>query len=88
LQQNNTKPEDAAGSIDSFEKILCAIPSTQLPTLEPLKQQFIAVVQRFGLYAAMQKAVTIGLSNEPCRRDLDQIMASLGHDGSVTQQWY
>jgi serine/threonine protein kinase len=86
LQQNNAQAEDAAGNTDGIERILCTIPAMHFPMLEPLKQQFIAIVQRYGLYGAMQRAVTIGLSNEPSQRNLDLIMASLGHDGSSTQQ--
>ncbi|RBR20149.1 uncharacterized protein FIESC28_05428 [Fusarium coffeatum] len=79
LQQNNAQANHSAVGIDDIEKILCAIPPVFFQTLEPLKQQLIATVQRLGLYDAMKGAVTIGLSNEPHQRDLDQIMVALGH---------
>ncbi|KAH6991774.1 hypothetical protein EDB82DRAFT_553634 [Fusarium venenatum] len=83
FQRINGQTEDTAGTIDSMERFLCTIPVIYAPVFEPMKQLFISSVQRFGLYSAMQRAVIIGLSNEPTRRDLDQIMASLGHDVSA-----
>ena len=64
-QQNNTHFADAAGCIDAIEKNKCAIPSTSFQMMEPLGQLAVEIAQRFGLYGPMQKAVKIGLSNEP-----------------------
>ncbi|KAH7250817.1 ankyrin repeat-containing domain protein [Fusarium solani] len=85
MQQNNTQVNDPAACIDGIEKILCAIPPMYFQALGPLKEQLLATVQHFGLYDAMQRAVTIGLSNEPSQRDLGQIMVSLGHNGLFTE---
>ncbi|KAF4498684.1 death-associated kinase 1 [Fusarium agapanthi] len=85
LRQNTAQANRLAVGIDDIEKILCAIPPVFFQALEPLKQQLITTVQRLGSYDAMKRAVTIGLSNEPQRRDLDQIMVALGHSGSFTQ---
>ncbi|RSL41853.1 hypothetical protein CEP54_015694 [Fusarium duplospermum] len=81
LQQTNAQADNPAFYVDELEKILCSIPLTNFPAFEPLKQQFITVVERVGLYGAMQKAMAIGLSSEPSQRDLGQIMVSLGHNG-------
>lgn len=88
MQQNNTQVNDPAACIDGIEKILCAIPPMYFQALGPLKEQLLATVQHFGLYDAMQRAVTIGLSNEPSQRDLGQIMVSLGHNGLFTEDRY
>ncbi|EWG35871.1 serine/threonine protein kinase [Fusarium verticillioides 7600] len=85
LQQNNTQANHPAVGIDDIEKILCAIPPALFQAMEPLKQQLIATVESLGSYEAMKRAVTIGLSNEPHQRDLEQIMVALGHSGSFTQ---
>ncbi|RMJ10905.1 hypothetical protein BHE90_004482 [Fusarium euwallaceae] len=81
MQQANAQVDNPAVYVDELEKILCSIPLMSFPAFEPLKQQFITVVQGCGLYGAMQKAVAIGLSNEPSQRDLGQMMVSLGHNG-------
>jgi hypothetical protein len=86
LQQINTQVKDAAGNIDGIERTLCAIPVMDVLMLEPMKQQFIAGVRRFGLYSAVQIAVTVSLSNEPCRSDLNKNMAFLDCDSSFTQE--
>ncbi|KAF5639668.1 death-associated kinase 1 [Fusarium sp. NRRL 52700] len=81
MQQNNAQ----AVGIDDIEKILCAIPPVFFQALEQMKQQLIATVERLGSYNAMKRAVSIGLSNEPQQRDLEQIMIALGHSGSFTE---
>ncbi|KAF5548231.1 death-associated kinase 1 [Fusarium mexicanum] len=85
LQQNTAQSNRLEVGIDDIEKILCAIPPVSFQALEPLKQQLITTIRRLGSYDAMKRAVTIGLSNEPQQRDLDQIMVALGHSGSFTE---
>ena len=88
FQQNNTQLNDAAFAIDAIEETMCAIPSMYFQAIEPLKRQFIGIVQHSGLYGAMQRAVTIGLSNEPSQRDLRQIMVCLGGNSLFTEEMY
>ncbi|RGP65952.1 hypothetical protein FSPOR_6974 [Fusarium sporotrichioides] len=85
LQQKHAVANDPVVCVDDIEKILCAIPPMVFNMMEPMKQQLIAIVQKFDLYDGMQRAVTIGLSNEPQKRDLGQIMVALGHSGSFTE---
>ncbi|EEU43812.1 uncharacterized protein NECHADRAFT_73995 [Fusarium vanettenii 77-13-4] len=83
IAQANGQVNETTFDFEEMEKLLCTIPLAQFPQLEPMKQQFVAGVQRFGFYSAMQRAVTIGLSTEPSKRDLGQIMVSLGHNASA-----
>jgi serine/threonine protein kinase len=86
FQQVSMQLDDAAVGINAIEETLCAIPSIYFQAVEPLMRQFIVIVQNSGLYGTMQRAVAIGLSNDPCHRDLHQIMICLGDNGLSTEE--
>ena len=87
-QQDNEQINDALVGFDTMEESMYAIASKYFQAVEPMKRHFIEYAQRSGLYRAMQRAVTIGLSKEPSQRNLCQTMVCFRDNGSITENWY
>lgn len=86
LQEVSTQPHDPSGIISAIEETMCMLPTAYFPGIASIIHQFLGTVDRSGLYAGMQKAVALGLSKEPSRRSLSEMMAHLGRGEPATEQ--